>query len=137
MSHHVRHPNAVSLAFQGGAIMMEDKDSYWKLLMSMGLVTMGQRAFMNRTVGEILWGYEDPFVNFLNKYFPNMLPVKGKFGLFVGVSVFGPHRKSEWSRTLTHTGLNKIGKLSAHGTGDARVIHVWFDPGQVGDVTGV
>ena len=92
--HHARHPNAVSLAFQGGAIMMEDKSAGLKLMMSLGLVTMGQRAFMNRTVGEILWGYEDPFVNFLSKYFPDMLPVKGKFGLFVGVRVFGPHRKS-------------------------------------------
>ncbi|GAB1290200.1 Scavenger receptor class B member 1 [Apodemus speciosus] len=73
-------PNILVL---GGAVMMEDKDMSLKLMMALGLVTMGQRAFMNRTVGEILWGYEDPFVNFLNKFFPDMLPVKGKFGLFV------------------------------------------------------
>lgn len=66
--------------------MMEDKPTSLKLMMTLGLVTMGQRAFMNRTVGEILWGYEDPFVNFLNKYFPDMLPIKDKFGLFVGMN---------------------------------------------------
>lgn len=76
-------PNILVL---GGAVMMEDKPTSLKLLMTLGLVTMGQRAFMNRTVGEILWGYEDPFVNFLSKYFPDMFPVKDKFGLFVGMN---------------------------------------------------
>lgn len=76
-------PNILVL---GGAVMMEDKSTSLKLLMTLGLVTMGQRAFMNRTVGEILWGYEDPFVNFLSKYFPDMFPIKGKFGLFVGMN---------------------------------------------------
>nr|AAC23892.1 type II pneumocyte CD36-related class B scavenger receptor [Rattus norvegicus] len=76
-------PNILVL---GGAVMMEDKPTSLKLLMTLGLVTMGQRAFMNRTVGEILWGYEDPFVNFLSKYFPDMFPIKGKFGLFVGMN---------------------------------------------------
>ncbi|XP_051017391.1 scavenger receptor class B member 1 isoform X2 [Acomys russatus] len=72
-------PNMLVL---GAAIMMENKPSTVKLMMTLGLATMGQRAFLNRTVGEILWGYEDPFINFLNKYFPGMLPIKGKFGLF-------------------------------------------------------
>lgn len=93
---------------------MEDKPTSLKLLMTLGLVTMGQRAFMNRTVGEILWGYEDPFVNFLSKYFPDMFPIKGKFGLFVGVSVFHPHKELGWHpRTLTQTGLNRIGLHSS------------------------
>lgn len=72
--------------------MMESKSAGLKLMMTLGLATLGQRAFMNRTVGEILWGYEDPFVNFINKYLPDMFPIKGKFGLFVEVSVFSPHR---------------------------------------------
>lgn len=72
--------------------MMEDKSAGLKLMMTLGLATMGQRAFMNRTVGEVLWGYDDPLLNFINKYFPDMFPVKGKFGLFVGVSVSRPHR---------------------------------------------
>lgn len=58
-----------------------------KLLVTVMLSSLGQRAFMNRTVGEIMWGYQDPFVNFVSKYFPNMFPEKGKFGLFAGVSV--------------------------------------------------
>lgn len=65
---------------------MESKPVSLKLMMTLALVTMGQRAFMNRTVGEILWGYDDPFVHFLNTYLPDMLPIKGKFGLFVGMN---------------------------------------------------
>lgn len=102
--------------------MVENKPASLKLMMTLGLVAMGQRAFMNRTVGEILWGYEDPFVNFLNKYLPDMFPMKDKFGLFVGVSVLCPCRELGClSRTLTQTSLHNIGKLSAHITGDARM----------------
>lgn len=53
-----------------------------KLMMTLAFTTLGERAFMNRTVGEIMWGYEDPLMNLINKYFPNMFPFKGKFGLF-------------------------------------------------------
>lgn len=58
-----------------------------KLMMTLAFTTLGERAFMNRTVGEIMWGYEDPLMNLINKYFPNMFPFKGKFGLFAEVSV--------------------------------------------------
>ncbi|XP_069880983.1 scavenger receptor class B member 1 isoform X4 [Dipodomys merriami] len=73
-------PNILVL---GAATMMEHRPTSLKLLMTLAFSTLGQRAFMNRTVGEVMWGYEDPLVNLLNKYFPDMLPVKGKFGLFV------------------------------------------------------
>lgn len=42
-------PNILVL---GGAVMMEDKPTSLKLLMTLGLVTMGQRAFMNRTMND-------------------------------------------------------------------------------------
>lgn len=90
---HVHLPSPMSLALQGGSVMMENKPAGLKLMMTLGLATLGQRAFMNRTVGEILWGYDDPFVNLINKYFPDMFPIKGKFGLFVEVSVFRPHKQ--------------------------------------------
>lgn len=67
--------------------MMEKKPMALKLLMTLAFSTLGERAFMNRTVADIMWGYEDPLVNVINKYFPSMFPVKGKFGLFAGVSV--------------------------------------------------
>lgn len=47
---------------------------------------MGQGAFMNRTVGEIMWGYDDPLIDVLNNFVPGLIPFKGKFGLFVDVS---------------------------------------------------
>ncbi|CAH7245869.1 Scarb1 [Phodopus roborovskii] len=95
-------PNILVL---GGAVMMESKSAGLKLMMTLGLATMGQRAFMNRTVGEILWGYEDPFVNFINKYFPDMFPIKGKFGLFVEMN------NSDSGLFTVFTGVQNFSKI--------------------------
>lgn len=65
-----------------------------KLLMTMAFSSTQQFAFMNRTVRDIMWGYENPLLNFINKYFPGMLPFKGKFGLFAEVGVASP--SSAW-----------------------------------------
>uniref|UniRef100_A0A2K6EWT2 Scavenger receptor class B member 1 n=1 Tax=Propithecus coquereli TaxID=379532 RepID=A0A2K6EWT2_PROCO len=70
----------------GAAVMMENRPMSLKLIMTLAFSTLGQRAFMNRTVGEIMWGYDDPLVNLINKYFPGMFPFKGKFGLFAEVN---------------------------------------------------
>ncbi|XP_077015685.1 scavenger receptor class B member 1 isoform X2 [Tamandua tetradactyla] len=78
-SDYIITPNILVL---GAAVMMEDKPMSLKLLITMALSTFGERAFMNRTIGEIMWGYEDPLVNLINKYFPGMFPFDGKFGLF-------------------------------------------------------
>ncbi|XP_040843070.1 scavenger receptor class B member 1 isoform X3 [Ochotona curzoniae] len=82
-SDYIVMPNILALST---AVMMEDKPMALKLLVTVMLSSLGQRAFMNRTVGEIMWGYQDPFVNFVSKYFPNMFPEKGKFGLFAGMN---------------------------------------------------
>nr|AAR12144.1 scavenger receptor class B member 1 [Tupaia belangeri]ABY84055.1 scavenger receptor class B member 1 antigen [Tupaia belangeri] len=78
-SDYIVMPNILVL---GAAIMMENKPMSLKLMMTLAFSTLGERAFMNRTVAEIMWGYEDPLVSLINKYFPDMLPFKGKFGLF-------------------------------------------------------
>lgn len=95
-------PNILVL---GGSVMMEDKSAGLKLMMTLGLATLGQRAFMNRTVGEILWGYEDPLVNFINKYFPEMFPIKGKFGLFVEMN------NSDSGVFTVFTGVQNISRI--------------------------
>ncbi|XP_024901265.1 scavenger receptor class B member 1 [Pteropus alecto] len=76
------HSASCILALQGASVMMEDKPMSLKLIMTLLFTTFNERAFMNRTVGEIMWGYEDPLMQLINKYFPNMFPFKGKFGLF-------------------------------------------------------
>ncbi|KAM8918117.1 scavenger receptor class B member 1 isoform 2-T2 [Lycaon pictus] len=78
-SDYIVMPNILVLA---AAMMMEDKPMSLKLIMTLAFSTLGERAFMNRTIGEIMWGYEDPLIHLINKYLPNMLPFKGKFGLF-------------------------------------------------------
>lgn len=67
--------------------MMEKMPSFVKFLLSGALASLKQEAFMNRTVGEIMWGYDDPLVDAINLILPGMLPFKGKFGLFMDVSV--------------------------------------------------
>ncbi|KAF6278450.1 scavenger receptor class B member 1 [Rhinolophus ferrumequinum] len=82
-SDYIVMPNILVL---GASVMMEKKPMALKLLMTLAFSTLGERAFMNRTVADIMWGYEDPLVNVINKYFPSMFPVKGKFGLFAGLN---------------------------------------------------
>lgn len=68
-------------------MMMEKKPMALKVLMTLAFSTLRQHAFMNRTVGEIMWGYDDPLISLVNNYFPGMFPLKGKFGLFAEVRV--------------------------------------------------
>ncbi|XP_032732383.1 scavenger receptor class B member 1 isoform X4 [Lontra canadensis] len=78
-SDYIVMPNILVLA---AAMMMENKPMSMKLIMTLAFSTLGERAFMNRTVSEIMWGYDDPLVHLINKYLPNVFPFKGKFGLF-------------------------------------------------------
>lgn len=71
-----------NILVNSAAAMMENKPIGLKLMMTLAFTSMQQRAFMNRTIRDIMWGYDDPLVNLINKYLPGMLPIKGKFGLF-------------------------------------------------------
>lgn len=66
--------------------MMEKLPDFFKSLLSTALILLKQEAFMNRTVKEIMWGYDDPLVKAINMIVPGLLPFKGKFGLFIDVS---------------------------------------------------
>lgn len=66
--------------------MMEDLPYAMKLVLSAAFKTFNEKPFLRRSVGELMWGYEDPLVDFLNNFFPGMIPFKGKFGLFADVS---------------------------------------------------
>ncbi|NXX85443.1 SCRB1 protein, partial [Urocolius indicus] len=72
-----------NILMMGAAVMMEKLPNFVKLLLSGALAGLKQEAFMNRTVGEILWGYEDPLIDAINAIVPGLIPFKGKFGLFV------------------------------------------------------
>ncbi|XP_066227271.1 scavenger receptor class B member 1 [Saccopteryx leptura] len=78
-SDYIFMPNILVLS---AAMMMEHKPLSTKLFLTLTFGTLGQRAFMNRTVGEIMWGYNDPLVNIVNRFFPEAFPSQGKFGLF-------------------------------------------------------
>ncbi|NXO03251.1 SCRB1 protein, partial [Rhinopomastus cyanomelas] len=72
-----------NILMMGAAVMMEKLPNFMKIIVSGALAGLKQNAFMNRTVKEVLWGYDDPLINTLNTLVPGLLPFKGKFGLFV------------------------------------------------------
>ncbi|NXD07239.1 SCRB1 protein, partial [Nothocercus nigrocapillus] len=72
-----------NILLMGAAVMMENLPNFVKLLLSGALAGLKQEAFMNRTVGELMWGYEDPLIETLNVLVPGLMPFEGKFGLFV------------------------------------------------------
>ncbi|RMC05727.1 hypothetical protein DUI87_17270 [Hirundo rustica rustica] len=72
-----------NIMMMGAAVMMEKLPNFLKILLSGALAGLKQEAFMNRTVGEIMWGYEDPLIDAINAIVPGMIPFKGKFGLFM------------------------------------------------------
>nr|XP_013804628.1 PREDICTED: scavenger receptor class B member 1 [Apteryx mantelli mantelli] len=72
-----------NILLMGAAVMMENLPNFVKLLVSGALAGLKQEAFMNRTVGELMWGYEDSLIETLNMLVPGLIPFKGKFGLFV------------------------------------------------------
>lgn len=70
--------------------MMEDLSQELRLLLSSVLSAFKEEAFLTKPVGELLWGYDSQLANFLNKFFPGMLPASGKFGLFAEVRHASP-----------------------------------------------
>ncbi|XP_036777686.1 scavenger receptor class B member 1 isoform X1 [Manis pentadactyla] len=101
-SDYIVMPNILVLS---AAMLMEDRPMSLKLIMTLAFSTLGERAFMNRTVGEIMWGYDDPLVHLINKYFPNTFPFKGKFGLFAQLN------NSDSGLFTVFTGVKDISKI--------------------------
>uniref|UniRef100_A0A8B9H6X4 Scavenger receptor class B member 1 n=1 Tax=Astyanax mexicanus TaxID=7994 RepID=A0A8B9H6X4_ASTMX len=72
-------PNMLVL---GASVMMEKLPVPVRIMISTTFKAFKEGPFLTKTVGELMWGYDSKLVNFLNQYFPGMLPVSGKFGLF-------------------------------------------------------
>ncbi|XP_076842650.1 scavenger receptor class B member 1 isoform X3 [Brachyhypopomus gauderio] len=72
-------PNMLVL---GSSVMMEKMPTAVRMMMSATFKMFKEGPFVTKTVGELLWGYDSKLVDFLTTFFPDMVPVKGKFGLF-------------------------------------------------------
>ncbi|NXW40399.1 SCRB1 protein, partial [Nyctiprogne leucopyga] len=94
-----------NILMMGAAVMMENLPNFVKLLLSGALAGMKQEAFMNRTVREIMWGYEDPLIDTINKLVPGLIPFKGKFGLFVELN------NSNSGLFTVNTGMKNISRV--------------------------
>ncbi|XP_068013538.1 scavenger receptor class B member 1 isoform X1 [Melanerpes formicivorus] len=94
-----------NILMMGAAVMMEKLPNFVKILVSGALAGLKQEAFMNRTVAEIMWGYEDPLIDTLNMFVPGLIPFEGKFGLFVEVN------NSDSGLFTVNTGMKDISRV--------------------------
>ncbi|NXK85810.1 SCRB1 protein, partial [Formicarius rufipectus] len=94
-----------NILLMGAAVMMENLPGFLKVIVSGALVGLKQKAFMNRTVGEILWGYEDSLIDTINALVPGLIPFKGKFGLFVELN------NSHSGLFTVNTGMKNISQV--------------------------
>ncbi|KAM6051364.1 scavenger receptor class B member 1 isoform 3-T3 [Theristicus caerulescens] len=94
-----------NILMMGAAVMMENLPSFVKLLLSGVLAGLKQEAFMNRTVGEIMWGYDDPLIDAINALVPGLIPFQGKFGLFVDLN------SSNSGLFTVNTGMKNISRV--------------------------
>ncbi|XP_056389866.1 scavenger receptor class B member 1 isoform X2 [Hyla sarda] len=95
-------PNIIVLI---SSMMTKDRSSFVRFILNAAFIGFEQGAFMNRTVNEILWGYSDPFLDFVATIVPNALPFKGKFGLFADFN------NSNSGVFTVDTGVNDISKV--------------------------
>ncbi|XP_058268455.1 scavenger receptor class B member 1 isoform X2 [Hemibagrus wyckioides] len=73
-------PNLLVL---GTSVMVDILPISLKKMISFFFNTFKEGPFVTKTVGELMWGYNSKLVDFLNSIFPGLMPIKGKFGLFV------------------------------------------------------
>ncbi|XP_013928636.1 PREDICTED: scavenger receptor class B member 1 [Thamnophis sirtalis] len=78
-SDYIMMPNILVL---GAAIILENMPFPMRVAFSSALALFHQNAFMNRTVGDIIWGYNEPFTQFLSSLGVSVGPGNEKFGLF-------------------------------------------------------
>ncbi|XP_032899753.1 scavenger receptor class B member 1 isoform X1 [Amblyraja radiata] len=95
-------PNMLALS---AALMVEDWPYALKFIFSTALKTFNETPFIKKTVKEIMWGYDDPLIDFLNRMFPGVIPFKGKFGLFAEMN------NSDTGLFTVHTGVDNITKV--------------------------
>ncbi|KAL4609518.1 scavenger receptor class B member 1 isoform X1 [Arapaima gigas] len=100
-------PNMLVL---GAAVMMENMPYAVRLVMSATFKTFNEDAFLTKSVGELMWGYDSELVEFLNKYLPGMLPTTGKFGLF---SEFNNSNTGLFTVFTGHDDIRKVHKVDS------------------------
>ncbi|KAG8146375.1 hypothetical protein E2320_012723 [Naja naja] len=89
---------------KGAAVMLENMPFAVRLTFSSALAFFHQNAFMNRTVNEILWGYNEPFTQFLHRLGVTMGPSVEKFGIFADLN------NSHSGLFTVFTGMDDISK---------------------------
>ncbi|XP_064889435.1 scavenger receptor class B member 1 isoform X3 [Columba livia] len=109
-----------NIMLMGAAVMMENLPNFVKVILSGALAGLRQEAFMNRTVGEIMWGYDDPLVDTINAIVPGLIPFKGKFGLFIEFN------SSSSGLFTVNTGMKNISRVHMVDTWNGlKMVNYW------------
>ncbi|XP_065707773.1 scavenger receptor class B member 1 [Patagioenas fasciata] len=109
-----------NIMLMGAAVMMENLPNFVKVILSGALAGLRQEAFMNRTVGEIMWGYDDPLVDTINVIVPGLIPFKGKFGLFIDFN------SSSSGLFTVNTGMKNISRVHMVDTWNGlKMVNYW------------
>ncbi|XP_039213237.1 scavenger receptor class B member 1 isoform X2 [Crotalus tigris] len=82
-SDYIVMPNVLVL---GAAVILEKMPFPLRFTFSSALAVFGQNAFMNRTVEDIIWGYHEPFIQFLSSLGVTVGPFSDKFGLLANLN---------------------------------------------------
>ncbi|XP_063171484.1 scavenger receptor class B member 1 isoform X2 [Candoia aspera] len=106
-SDYIIFPNILVL---GAAVMLENMPFALRLTFSGALTFFREKAFINRTVKEVIWGYDEPFTQFLNNLGVPIVPFKEKFGLFVNLN------NSHMGLFTVYTGSDNISKVHTMDT---------------------
>ncbi|KAM6423538.1 scavenger receptor class B member 1 isoform 2-T2 [Liasis olivaceus] len=101
-SDYIVMPNILVL---GAAVMLENMPFPVKITFSTTLSLFKEKTFINRTVKELIWGYDEPFTQFLNSLGLTFVPYKQKFGLFVDLN------NSHSGLFTVNTGVDDISKV--------------------------
>lgn len=72
--------------FQGIQAYLQDASIFTNIGFSTLSATLNAQPFLNLTVDEFLWGYEDKLVSMANQFIPSWIDFN-KFGLLERVSI--------------------------------------------------
>ncbi|CAM9274124.1 unnamed protein product, partial [Lampetra planeri] len=91
----------INVPVLGAAVSVENAPGFVKFMMDTAFNLLGAEPLIQLRVRDLLWGYSDPFIDFVHNNFPSILP-KNKFGFFMD------YNNSNNGLFTAHTGVSDI-----------------------------
>ncbi|CAM9173828.1 unnamed protein product [Lampetra fluviatilis] len=118
----------INVPVLGAAVSVENAPGFVKFMMDTAFNLLGAEPLIQLRVRDLLWGYSDPFIDFVHNNFPSILP-KNKFGFFMDYNnsnngLFTAHTGvSDISQAHVLVNWNGMEELSYWGTEAANMIN--------------